>query len=45
MRVLLDSSAWLWMVAASHRLGEQARAILTDSAFDDYEVDVIAATS
>lgn len=30
MRILLDTSVWLWMVAASYRLGPQARAILAD---------------
>lgn len=30
MRVLLDTSCWLWMVAASDRLGVRARAILED---------------
>jgi PIN domain nuclease of toxin-antitoxin system len=30
MRILLDTSCWLWMVAASDRLGPQARARLED---------------
>ncbi len=30
MRVLLDTSCWLWMVAASTRLGADARALLED---------------
>lgn len=31
MRVLLDTSCWLWMVAASDRLGPRAREILADT--------------
>ncbi|MGH3320483.1 MAG: type II toxin-antitoxin system VapC family toxin [Streptosporangiaceae bacterium] len=31
MRVLLDTSCWLWMVAASTRLGSDARSILWDT--------------
>lgn len=31
MRILLDTSCWLWMVAASDRLGPKARAILEDT--------------
>lgn len=31
MRVLLDTSCWLWMVAASSRLGPRASGILTDT--------------
>lgn len=30
MRILLDTSCWLWMVAASDRLGPSARARLED---------------
>lgn len=31
MRLLLDTSTWLWMLAASDRLGPRARATLLDS--------------
>lgn len=31
MRILLDTSCWLWMVAASDRLGPQARVTLDDT--------------
>jgi PIN domain nuclease of toxin-antitoxin system len=30
MRILLDTSCWLWMVAASDRLGPDARELLED---------------
>jgi PIN domain nuclease of toxin-antitoxin system len=31
MRILLDTSCWLWMVASSDRLGPQAREALSDT--------------
>jgi len=42
MKILLDTHCWLWMVAASDRLSEQARELLLD---EDNDLLLSAASS